>query len=108
VKTRADVLKHLEAIESGRPTHTEGDGIPITQEAQEILEPYYAALMDHTEPFINGIQTLTAESVWYKCVGDQYVLTTYEGFCGAYEGVIGIEVAKRVIEQLKSVYSITV
>jgi hypothetical protein len=97
----------LNKLESRIP-NTQGHRteIQITQEALELLEPYYAALMEHTEPLVSGILSLSAADAWVKVLGDQYVLTTYEGFCGANEGVIGVNVAKRAIEQLKSVYGI--
>lgn len=98
----------LTLLERGHPTRPESTCIEITPEAQELLQPYYGALMSHTEPFTSGIQELSPEDAWVRVLGDQYVLTTYEGFCGADEGVIGVNVAKRVIEQLQTVYGINV
>jgi hypothetical protein len=96
IKKRLNVLEHRHA-----PKGEEGGGIPITEEARILLEPWYNALLATNKTFHFGDLVCTPEETFSRFLGNELALTTEDGFCGMDEGVIGMDVAKRVIKQLK-------
>ena len=125
MKTRADALKHLKVIESHRPKPTEeGDRIPISSEARELLRPWWNKIeeldgrtLHYTEPpsrgciYINTTPKRTVhinEALIYKTMGDALVQSTEENrLSEIHTGIktedigVTVRVAERMIKQFK-------
>jgi hypothetical protein len=67
MKTRADVIRHLEVIESKRPKlNKEDKGIPIDEDAQPLWESIWLGV----ENFVGGENSAQVEKLIYKALGD--------------------------------------
>lgn len=117
----------LAILESKRPTHTEGTGIPITQEAQDMIHPWQEALarLDGKTLHYEDIpspgciyknhdvhrEIIITESVWFKAIGDALAQSTEDRRLACIESgnvlqsepvVLDACVAQKIIEILKA------